>query len=97
MIRDGWIPLRSLAIFTRRSGDTMLLESYTDAYEMNATGAFIWAQVGGGSTVADIVDSVASRYAVDCGLADKAVRGFLEALLERGFVVPDSAMTGEDR
>jgi heme exporter protein D len=96
MISNDWVPRRALGIFTRRSGDTMLLESYNDAYEMNATGAYIWSHVGGGSTVASIVDSVAGRYQVEPASAAEAVRSFLRALLEKGFIVPDLDMTGED-
>ena len=89
MIRDSWVPLRTLGMFTRRSGDSMLLESYTDAYEMNATGAFIWSQTGGSGTVAEIVAAVVDRYGIDPASAVKAVHEFFEQLVERGFLQPD--------
>ncbi|WP_165964018.1 PqqD family protein [Actinomadura sp. KC216] len=89
MIGDDWKPLRSLGVFTRRSGSEILLESYIDAYSVNETGAYIWSLVGGGRAVKEIVDAVAEHYSVDRAKADEVVKSYLGTLLERGFIQAD--------
>lgn len=88
MMDDDWTPARTLGTFTRRSGDVTLLESYIDAYEVNGTGAFIWAQVGRGATLADITKIVAEHYQLEPGYVADMVRAFLAELVDRGFIAP---------
>jgi len=82
----AWIPERVLGTFTRRSGDGLLIETYHDGYEVNASGAFIWSQIDSRRTTAEITERVAEHYALDASVARDAVDGFLAELLERGFI-----------
>jgi hypothetical protein len=82
----AWTPQRVLGTFTRRSGDGLLIETYHDGYEVNASGAFIWSQIDSRRTSADISERVAEHYALDASVAREVVDGFLAELLGRGFV-----------
>lgn len=87
MTGDGaWRPARVMGTFTRRSPTGVLIETYHDGYEVNETGAIIWALVGTGATVAEIADRVAGQYALEPERAAEVVRDFLAELVSLGFV-----------
>lgn len=85
-MNPGWRPVRAMGTYTRRSPTGMLIETYHDGYEVNEAGAYIWALVGSGASVAEIADRLAERYALPPGQAREVVAGFLADLVERGFV-----------
>jgi len=85
-VNPDWRPVRAMGTFTRRSPDGMLIETYHDGYEVNETGAFIWAMVGGGASVAEIAARLGEHYSLDPGTATQVVQDFLAELVERGFV-----------
>lgn len=79
-------PQRNLGTYTRRSGQTILIETYHDGYEVNDTGARVWSMVGGGSSLTEIADTITAEYEVDLDDARAAVTAFLTELVEREFV-----------
>lgn len=81
------IPRRALSCYTRRSGDSMLIESYRDAYELNETASFLWGLVGGDTTIEMMAAELARRYDLDSEIAEHHVTAFVEELRARGFVV----------
>lgn len=90
MIADDWRPTRVLGTYTRRSATGVLVETYHDGYEVNESAAFIWAHVGSGMDVAEIVEAVLLRYELDSESADQTVRAFIAELLDKGFIDPGS-------
>ena len=83
---DAWRPARALGTFTRRSPTGVLIETYHDGYEVNEAGAFIWALVGSGASVAEIAGQVREHYSLEPQHAAGVVRDFLTELVSRGFV-----------
>jgi hypothetical protein len=82
-------PMRALGIYTRRSPNGTLIETYHDGYEVNGTGAFIWSRVGSGATGAEIAAEVAAEYGITAELAGHTVAAFLTELEDRGFLSED--------
>jgi hypothetical protein len=76
-----------MGIFTRRSPDGQLIETYHDGYELNETGAYIWSHVGSGRTLSEICGSVAAHYDITVDESQRAVEAFLAELQTRGFIV----------
>lgn len=79
-------PERNLGTYTRRSGHTVLIETYHDGYQVNETGARIWSMVGRGSSIAEIADTITAEYEVDPEAAQAAIIAFVTELVDRGFV-----------
>lgn len=85
-IADGWRPTRQLGIYTRRSGDKVLIEGYLDVYETDLTGAHVWMLCGTGATVAEIAERVAMKQGKGVGEVDRVVKDFIADLVRCGFV-----------
>lgn len=81
---------RALGVFTRRSGDTMLLESYRDSYELNATAAYLWSLIGAGVTVESVITRAAATYGLAPSDAGRHVCAFVQDLVRGGFAYIES-------
>jgi hypothetical protein len=93
-VSGDWVPARAVGVWTRKSGDRIVLEGYIDVYETNLVGGFIWSQCAVGLTIGGIAQKVAENYGVPLERAQASTRRFLDELLERGFVskeVPDAS------
>jgi hypothetical protein len=85
-VADDWTPKRQLGIYTRRSGDKVLIEGYLDVYETDLAGAHVWLLCGTGRTVAEIVERVANKQEKSPGDVREFVKGFIADLARCGFV-----------
>jgi hypothetical protein len=90
------VPERAIGVYTRRSATGTLIETYHDGYEVNESGVFIWSLVGGGSSVAQITERLAERYALTGEHSAEVVQGFLAELAGRGFVGFQQSTVTED-
>jgi hypothetical protein len=59
-----------------------------DCFELNRSGAEIWARITAGDPVAAIVASVAERYAIPESVADSDARQLIADLIRRGLLTP---------
>ncbi|MFE5792298.1 PqqD family protein [Streptomyces sp. NPDC056503] len=85
-VADDWRPTRELGIYTRRSGQKVLIEGYLDVYETDLTGAHIWMLCGTGATVAEITERVATKQEKTVEEVGPVVREFISDLVRCGFV-----------
>jgi hypothetical protein len=74
----------SPSVVTRKTGNEYVLVPVTDniadmdsVYTLNETGAYIWEQIDGEKTVAEIIDLVTQEYEVDKDTAGKDVFDFI--------------------
>lgn len=61
--------------------------------QLNRSGAVLWERLAGGSSEADLVQALCTRYGIDAERARPDVVSFLAVLRERGFLV-EHADTG---
>jgi hypothetical protein len=55
-------------------------------YSMTGTGAYIWSLIERGLSVGDLIESMASRFAVDAGRARQDLLALLGTLADEGLV-----------
>lgn len=86
----------SPAIVTRKTGSEYVLVPVSNniadmnsVFTLNETGAYIWEQIDGKRTVADIIESLVSEYEISDNEAEKDVFEFVENL-RRYLIVKES-------
>ena len=82
------IPIRTENVISRQIDDEAVLVSPEkgEVKVINQTGALIWENCDGHTTVGQLVDLVCREYQVSREAAEADVVEFLEALAERGLV-----------
>ncbi|MFE9813335.1 PqqD family protein [Streptomyces sp. NPDC005548] len=80
------VPVRTLGVWTRRSGEQTVLEGYIDVYATNHTGAFLWAHCTEGRCERQIAEALAGEYGIDAVLAASVTGTFLDELADKGFL-----------
>jgi hypothetical protein len=87
---------RDTATVTRRVADETVLfplrnsvVDLTSIYTLNETGSFVWEQLDGSRSVADLVDQVVARYEVPRAEADEDVSALIADLVAEGLVQED--------
>jgi hypothetical protein len=81
-----WRPVRTVGVYTRKSGDSIVLEGYIDVYETNQTGGLIWSLCASDLTAEQIVEQVAEQYGITPEEAEPSTTRFLHELREFGFL-----------
>jgi methyltransferase-like protein len=78
------IPSRSVSVVTRKTGNEYVLVPVTDniadmdsVYTLNETGAFIWEQIDGSRTIADIISLLTGEFNIENDPATADVLDFL--------------------
>jgi Coenzyme PQQ synthesis protein D (PqqD) len=67
----------------------VLVETTTgDCFELNQLGAEIWAAIGKGDPLPQIVEALAKRYQVQTATIETDTRTLVEELAQRGLLVP---------
>lgn len=90
---DNWIAMaglksilsKSTTVVTRKTGNEYVLVPISNniadmnsVYTLNETGAFIWEQINGKSTVEDIITVLTAEYDIDYKSAEADVFSFIE-------------------
>ena len=77
----------SPSIVTRKTGSEYVLVPVTNniadmnsVYTLNETGAFIWEQIDGKKSVAEIIEAVISEYEISPEEAERDMMEFIENL-----------------
>lgn len=77
----------SSSIVTRKTGSEYVLVPVTNniadmnsVYTLNETGAFIWEQIDGKKSIAEIIEAVISEYEISPEEAEKDMMEFIENL-----------------
>jgi hypothetical protein len=78
------VPSRSSSVVTRKTGNEYVLVPVTDniadmdsVYTLNETGAFIWEQIDGSRTIAEIIALLTVEFDIDDDSAKEDVIDFL--------------------
>jgi hypothetical protein len=78
------IPSRSASVVTRKTGNEYVLVPVTDniadmdsVFTLNETGAFIWEQIDGIRTIAEIIVLLTAEFDIDNTSATNDVLDFL--------------------
>jgi hypothetical protein len=78
------VPTRSSSVVTRKTGNEYVLVPVTDniadmdsVYTLNETGAFIWEQIDGSRTIAQIITLLTVEFDIDDNSAKEDVIDFL--------------------
>ncbi len=84
----------SSSIVTRKTGSEYVLVPVTNniadmnsVYTLNETGAFIWEQIDGKKSIAEIIEAVISEYEISPEEAEKDMMEFIENLSKYLIVV----------
>ena len=85
-VQAGTVPRRRLDARVRAARGTLLVAGAGEALELDEVAAFMWKQIDGTRTVAEIADAVAGAYDVDAGTARDDVAELLGELVEVGVV-----------
>jgi len=78
------VPSRSSSVVTRKTGNEYVLVPVTDniadmdsVYTLNETGAFIWEQIDGSRTIAEIIALLTVEFDIDDDSAKEDIIDFL--------------------
>jgi len=88
MVSLKQIPVHSASVVTRKTGEEYVLVPVTgniadmdSIYTLNGTGAFIWEQIDGKSSLEEIADKLTEEYDTDRDTAGKDVLAFIENMI----------------
>lgn len=90
---------RNPALAWREIDDETVIISPSESvmHELNDTGSFIWDQIDGHRTTADLAAMVAARYEVEMNVALADTETLLQQLLSKGLVLLIAASAGGDQ
>lgn len=70
------------------TGLVLMAPEGTATHSLDEIGAFIWRQIDGRRSLADVIDALIAEYEVDSAQATDDVRSFVSQLLEADLVRP---------
>jgi hypothetical protein len=86
------VPSHSPSVVTRKTGNEYVLVPVANniadmdsVFTLNETGAFIWDQIDGIRTVAEIVELLVQEYDIDSEIAGKDVFEFIDNM--KGYLI----------
>ena len=80
------VPVLRLDVRVRNGGQGLTVARQQHVYELDEVASFIWRQIDGSRTVADIGTCLAGEYGIDAGEAAADVADALEPLVEDGLI-----------
>lgn len=80
------VPYVPLNVRLRRHAGRYLAAGYEHTLELSDTASFVWKQIDGRRSVADIADLVSKEYRVDAATALADVRELLDQLIRHDLV-----------
>lgn len=80
------VPCVPLNVRLRRHAGRQLAIGYEHTLELSDTASFIWKQIDGHRSVADIAQVLSSEYRVDIAITREDVRELLDELVDHGLV-----------
>ena len=80
------VPVRRLDARVRKVGDTLVVGRAEDVFELDEVAAFVWRQIDGERTVADLGAVLAVEYDIDAAEAAGDVADMLEPLVAHGLI-----------
>lgn len=84
---DTRLVRRREVIGERVLDETVVLDPESDAYaRLNASGGWLWEQLGVAQTVGALAQALAAEYGIDRQRAQADVTAFARGLLERGLI-----------
>lgn len=80
------VPLRRLDSRVRNLGESLVVAYRETIFELDEVASFVWRQVDGYRTIAQIGDLLAAEYGIDAGQAGLDVAEMLTPLAEHGLL-----------
>ena len=81
--RDGKLPFQEL-----EGQVVVVVPARREMHEFDEVGTFLWRELEGSRSVAELVEALRGEFDVEPERAEKDVRAFVARLEEKGLVVP---------